>query len=199
MVYYVYDGNLPQEKLVYFLKDGTTFVLTALDISMKNPEELRYVLYLFVPKDDLCVKWRKKIQSSIDLQLIALNSKNTGYVPKYIGMEENEVEMKKSSAFIETSLGITHLTFTPDNERFKCIYLDERMLKSPIEDLRAAIYQTDKDDENSKKLRRKMIDLLLKEEDELMKKFLQRNTGFIKVSDFEKYLRQNPHIYPASI
>ncbi|KAK1372597.1 hypothetical protein POM88_028790 [Heracleum sosnowskyi] len=104
MIYDVYYGNLPQEKLVYFLKDGTTFVLTSLDISMKNLEELRYVRYLFVPKDDLCVKWRKKIQSSIDLQLMALKSKDTGYVPKYIDMDGREVEMKKGSAFIETSL-----------------------------------------------------------------------------------------------
>ncbi|KAK1384291.1 hypothetical protein POM88_022026 [Heracleum sosnowskyi] len=199
MVYDVYDGNLPKEKLVYFLKDGSTFVLTDLDISMKNLEELRYVQYMFIPKDDLCVKWRKKIQSSINLHLMGLNLKNTGYAPKYIDMDGQEVEMKKGSAFIEKTLGIEYLSFSLDSEKVKLIYLEERMLRSSIEDLRAAIYQTDQDDKSLRKLRRKMIDLLLEKDDELMKQFLQKNTEFIRVSDYEGYLKQNPYIDPTSI
>ncbi|KAK1384160.1 hypothetical protein POM88_021895 [Heracleum sosnowskyi] len=148
MVYDIHDGNMPKEKLVYFLKDGSTFVLTELDVSMKNLEELRYVQYMLVPKDDLCIKWRRKIQSSINLHLMGLNQKNTGYAPKYIDMDGQEVEMKKGSAFVEKTLGEEYLSFCLDSERIKLIYLDDRMLRSSIEDLRAAVYQTNKDDEN---------------------------------------------------
>ncbi|KAK1357143.1 hypothetical protein POM88_050399 [Heracleum sosnowskyi] len=199
MVYDVHGGNLPQENLLYFLKDGTIFVMTTLYVMMKRLEKLKYVLFIFIPKDEVYIRWRKKIQSSIDLQLKALNSRDTGYTPKYIDMDGHEVEMKKCSAYIETSFGVTHLNFSPDSEKFKCIYSGRSILNSSVEDPRAAIYQTDKDDEKLRKLRRKMIDLLLTGEDKLMENFLQKNPGFIRVANFEEYLRKNPYIDPASI
>ena len=100
MVYDIFDGNLPQEKLLYFLQDGTVFKLTGVDIALKKWKELEYVHYLLDPKNQVCIRWKERIKAIFVDQLRGTKMKHTKFVPKYTHMDGHEVEMKKESSFI---------------------------------------------------------------------------------------------------
>ena len=125
--------------------------------------------------------------------------KHTEFVSKYTHMDGHEVKMKKESSFIKTSHGMTYLLFKSDGKKLKCIYLGQSMQNSSIEDLRAAIYQTGESTDELKQVKDKMIQLFQAVEQRLLDEFIQKNFGFIRVSDLEDYLKKNPYINPESI
>ena len=136
----MHDGDMPKEKMLYFLKDGTVHKLTEQDLLLKNWKELEYVNYLFQFKDDEYRRWAKRIEATISERQMMTKEKTSGCIPKYIDDTGKEVEMKKDGVVLQTSFDMTFLSFSIDADEIKCIYLGERMKASSIEDPRAAIY-----------------------------------------------------------
>ena len=80
--------------------------------------------------------------------------------------------MKKDGAKLQNVVGITSLMFSSESDVVKCIHLGERMKISKIENLRAAIYQTNESEGELKKLHEDIIQLLIVVEKKLMDDFL---------------------------
>lgn len=67
--------------------------------------------------------------------------------------------MKEDGAKPKVILGETHQTFSPNSEDFKYIFLNKRKERSPVEDLRAAIYQFEETTNEMKKLKKELVQL----------------------------------------
>ena len=62
------DGNADKEKMIYFLEDGLNYKLNEIELMQKKWKELEHVLFLFKEKDDVCSRWKKRMEATAAFQ-----------------------------------------------------------------------------------------------------------------------------------
>ena len=170
----VYSAFLKKSVLLYFMKDGRVYKVRDEDIVLKIWEELEYVLYLLKIKNQYTFDAARVIRSTMLKQKAMDGNKSTAsYVPKYRAHDGRLVEMKRNSARLVTTAGITVLEFNVETNKAFIIRLGNEMRRNSIYDLRAAIYQTGESDPELKKIKDQMIVELEYAEEKILNDYLK--------------------------
>ncbi|KAK1392039.1 hypothetical protein POM88_011095 [Heracleum sosnowskyi] len=171
-----HDGIEKKEKLLYFMKDGSVKILSIQDLLMKTTQELKYVHYLLRWKNKVCKEWSDMILSTIRRRLDGNRNFYGNYTPMYLNQRGQDVEMQRGSAVKEVTFGMTQLTLNPDRKEIAYLLLEEHSLqRSSIQNLRAAIYQINEEDEELRNLKERLIQILEEKEENLLSNFLKMN------------------------
>ncbi|KAL6498282.1 hypothetical protein OROGR_028679 [Orobanche gracilis] len=178
----MHDGPKPKQKMLYFLEYGKVYKITEHDLLVKSWKEREYVLFLLKEENVVFKRWRARIKASIAEQKRNLKIKQDECKPKYLNDKGEEVEMKKNFATIETSFGVSYLSFNPESEK-ACTYLGQSIRTSKIRDLKAAIYQTRETTEELRRIKAEMIKLLEAAEEKHVADFLNMNPLFRRVEE----------------
>ncbi|KAK1352207.1 hypothetical protein POM88_053471 [Heracleum sosnowskyi] len=177
-----HDGFEKKEKLLYFMKDGSVKILSIQDLLMKTTKELKYVHYLLRWKNQVCKVWSDMILSTIRRRLNGNSNFNGDYTPMYLNQRGQDVEMQRGTAVKEVTFGMTQLTLNSDGKEIAYILLEEHSLqRSSIQNLRAAIYQINEEDEELRNLKDRLIQILEEKEESLLSNFLKMNLFYQKV------------------
>ncbi|KAK1402014.1 hypothetical protein POM88_001619 [Heracleum sosnowskyi] len=176
-----HDGFEKKEKLLYFMKDGSVKILSIQDLLMKTTQELKYVHYLLRWKNQVCKVWADMILSTIRRRLDGNSNFDGNYIPMYLNQRGQDVEMQRGTAVKEVTFGMTQLTLNPDGKEIAYLLLEELSLqKSSIQNLRAAIYQINEEDEELRNLKERLIQILEEKEESLLSNFLKMNLFYQK-------------------
>ncbi|KAK1366762.1 hypothetical protein POM88_042323 [Heracleum sosnowskyi] len=176
-----HDGFEKKEKLLYFRKDGSVKILSIQDLLMKTTQELEYVHYLLRWKNQVYKVWADMILSTIRRRLDGNSNFNGNYIPMYLNQRGQDVEMQRGTAVKEVTFGMTQLTLNPDGKEIAYLLLEEHSLqKSSIQNLRAAIYQINEEDEELRNLKERLIQILEEKEESLLSNFLKMNLFYQK-------------------
>ncbi|KAK1369592.1 hypothetical protein POM88_035684 [Heracleum sosnowskyi] len=164
-----HDGTEKKEKLLYFMKDGSVKVMTIQELLVKTTKELKYVHYLLRWKNKVCKEWSDMILSTIKRRLDEGRNFNGDYTPMYLNLRGQDVEMQRGTAVKEMTFGMTQLTLNPDGKEIAYLLLEEHSLRrSSIQNLRAAIFQINKEDEELKDLKERLIRILEDKEERIL-------------------------------
>ncbi|KAK1367121.1 hypothetical protein POM88_042682 [Heracleum sosnowskyi] len=177
-----HDGSDKKEKLLYFMKDGSVKILSIQDLLMKTTQELKYVHYLLRWKNQVCKVWSDMILSTIRRRLDGDRNFNGNYTPMYLNLRDQDVEMQRGTAVKEVTFGMTQLTLNPDGKEIAYLLLEEHSLqRSFIQNLRAAIYQINEEDEELRNLKERLIQILEEKEENLLSNFLKMNLFYQRI------------------
>ncbi|KAK1351429.1 hypothetical protein POM88_054359 [Heracleum sosnowskyi] len=177
-----HDGIEKKEKLLYFMKDGSVKILSIQDLLVKTTKELKYVHYLLKWKNEVCKVWSDMILATIRRRFLEGKNFNGNYIPMYINLRGQDVEMQKGTAVKEMTFGMTQLTLNPDGKEIAYLLLEEQSLqRSSIQNLRAAIYQINEEDGELKDLKERLIQILEDKEENLLSNFLKMNLFYQKI------------------
>lgn len=83
-----------------------------------------------------------------------------------------------------------HETSTRDHAKLTD-KLSDQITQKHLDKLISVIHQMDENTDELKKLKGELIQLCLAVKDRLLKEFMEKNWGFKKISDLEKYLEEN--------
>ena len=98
------DGIGKKEKMIYFLDNGTTRVLSVENLLIKTIKELKYVHYLLKVTDKVTEIWSIIILSNIKKRIMDGDDSYTREcIPAYTDLFGKEIPMKKKSAKIKES------------------------------------------------------------------------------------------------
>ncbi|KAK1368608.1 hypothetical protein POM88_034700 [Heracleum sosnowskyi] len=176
-----HDGFEKKEKLLYFMKDGSVKILSIQDLLMKTTQELKYVHYLLRWKNQVYKEWSDMILSTIRRRLDGNSNFNGNYTPMYLNQRGQDVEMQRGTAVKEVNFGMTHLSLNPDGKEIAYLLLEEHSLqRNSIQNLRAAIYQINEEDEELRNLKERLIQILEEKEESLLSNFLKMNLFYHK-------------------
>ncbi|KAK1373222.1 hypothetical protein POM88_029415 [Heracleum sosnowskyi] len=176
-----HDGFEKKEKLLYFMKDGSVKILSIQDLLMKTTQELKYVHYLLRWKNQVYKEWSDMILSNIRRRLDGNSNFNGNYTPMYLNQRGQDVEMQRGTAVKEVNFGMTHLSLNPDGKEITYLLLEEHSLqRNSIQNLRAAIYQINEEDEELRNLKERLIQILEEKEESLLSNFLKMNLFYHK-------------------
>ncbi|KAK1364445.1 hypothetical protein POM88_040006 [Heracleum sosnowskyi] len=176
-----HDGFEKKEKLLYFMKDGSVKILFIQDLLMKTTQELKYVHYLLRWKNQVYKEWSDMILSTIRRRLDGNSNFNGNYTPMYLNQRGQDVEMQRGTAVKEVNFGMTHLSLNPDGKEIAYLLLEEHSLqRNSIQNLRAAIYQINEEDEELRNLKERLIQILEEKEESLLSNFLKMNLFYQK-------------------
>ncbi|KAK1371186.1 hypothetical protein POM88_037278 [Heracleum sosnowskyi] len=176
-----HDGFEKKEKLLYFMKDGSVKILSIQDLLMKTTHELKYVHYLLRWKNQVYKEWSDMILSNIRRRLDGNSNFNGNYTPMYLNQRGQDVEMQRGTAVKEVNFGMTHLSLNPDGKEIAYLLLEEHSLqRNSIQNLRAAIYQINEEDEELRNLKERLIQILEEKEESLLSNFLKMNLFYHK-------------------
>ncbi|KAK1402214.1 hypothetical protein POM88_001819 [Heracleum sosnowskyi] len=176
-----HDGFEKKEKLLYFMKDGSVKILSIQDLLMKTTQELKYVHYLLRWKNQVYKEWSDMILSNIRRRLDGNSNFNGNYTPMYLNQRGQDVEMQRGTAVKEVNFGMTHLSLNPDGKEIAYLLLEEHSLqRNSIQNLRAAIYQINEEDEELRNLKERLIQILEEKEESLLSNFLKMNLFYHK-------------------
>ena len=121
-----YDGIGKKQRMIYFLIDKTTRVLSMEDLLMKTTKELKYVHYILKVKDKTTEIWSNIILSKIRKRIMDGSSSYDGkYIPTNIEWSNNEVKMKEKSAVITEFQGVRLIKLNPGGAQLVYIGLGE--------------------------------------------------------------------------
>ncbi|KAK1356527.1 hypothetical protein POM88_049783 [Heracleum sosnowskyi] len=177
-----HDGFDKKEKLLYFMKDGSVKILSIQDLLMKTTQELKYVHYLLRLKNQMCKVWSDMVLSTIRRRLDGNSNFNGNYTPMYLNQRGQHVEMQRGTAVKEVTFGMTQLTLNPDGKEIAYLFLEEHSLqRSSIQNLRAAIYQINEEDEELRNLKERLIQILEEKEENLLSNFLKMNLFYQRI------------------
>ena len=172
-----HDGFDKKEKLLYFMKDGSVKILSIQDLLMKTTQELKYVHYLLKRKNQVCKVWSDMILSTIRRRLDGDRNFNGNYIPMYLNLRDQDVEMQRGTAVKEVTFGMTQLTLNPDGKEIAYLLLEEHSLqRSSI-----AIYQINEEDEELRNLKERLIQILEEKEENLLSNFLKMNLFYQRI------------------
>lgn len=183
LVAYHFDGSGTKEKLVYFLKDGRTLNLNDVD-TFKKLERASVCYILIQWKQSSCIEMESTSNEDncshkkVDKMRGNKVKSNESYKTKYVLEDGGEREMILNFVYLNTTLGVTHLSFNLEGERMSCIYLDESMSILLIYNLKAAIFQTN---EELKNIKERMKKILIATEKKLLEDFLATEFRFRKI------------------
>ncbi|KAK1380079.1 hypothetical protein POM88_026823 [Heracleum sosnowskyi] len=176
-----HDGFEKKEKLLYFMKDGSVKILSIQDLLMKTTQELKYVHYLLRWKNQVYKEWSDIILSTIRRRLDGNSNFDGNYTPMYLNQRGQDVEMQRGTAVKEVNFGMTHLSLNPDGKEIAYLLLEEHSLqRNSIQNLRAAIYQINEEDEELRNLKERLIQILEEKEESLLSNFLKMNLFYHK-------------------
>ncbi|KAK1357061.1 hypothetical protein POM88_050317 [Heracleum sosnowskyi] len=176
-----HDGFEKKEKLLYFMKDGSVKILSIQDLLMKTTQELKYVHYLLRWKNQVYKEWSDMILSTIRRRLDGNSNFDGNYTPMYLNQRGQDVEMQRGTAVKEVNFGMTHLSLNPDGKDIAYLLLEEHSLqRNSIQNLRAAIYQINEEDEELRNLKERLIQILEEKEESLLSNFLKMNLFYHK-------------------
>ncbi|KAK1372772.1 hypothetical protein POM88_028965 [Heracleum sosnowskyi] len=176
-----HDGFEKKEKLLYFMKDGSVKILSIQDLLMKTTQELKYVHYLLRWKNQVYKVWADMILSTIRRRLDGNSNFDGNYTPMYLNQRGQDVEMQRGTAVKEVNFGMTHLSLNPDGKEIAYLLLEEHSLqRNSIQNLRAAIYQINEEDEELRNLKERLIQILEEKEESLLSNFLKMNLFYQK-------------------
>ncbi|KAK1390006.1 hypothetical protein POM88_018184 [Heracleum sosnowskyi] len=177
-----HDGSEKKEKLLYFMRDGSVKILSIQDLLVKTTKELKYVHYLLRWKNEVCKVWSDMILSTIRRRLDGNRNFNGDYTPMYLNQRGQDVEMQRGTAVKEVTFGMTQLTLNPDGKEIAYLLLEEHSLqRSSIQNLRAAIYQINEEDEELRNLKERLIQILEEKEENLLSNFLKMNLFYQRI------------------
>ncbi|KAK1396951.1 hypothetical protein POM88_006814 [Heracleum sosnowskyi] len=177
-----HDGSEKKEKLLYFMKDGSVKILSIQDLLVKTTKELKYVHYLVKWKNEVCKVWSDMILATIRRRLDGNRNFNGNYTPMYLNQRGQDVEMQRGTAIKEMSFGMKQLTLNPDGKEIAYLLIEDHSLqRSSIQNLRAAIYQINEEDEELKELKERLIQILEDKEENLLSGFLKMNLFYQKI------------------
>ncbi|KAK1359921.1 hypothetical protein POM88_044395 [Heracleum sosnowskyi] len=177
-----HDGTEKKEKLLYFMKDGSVKILSIQDLLVKTTKELKYVHYLLKWKNEVCKVWSDMILSTIRRRFHEGNNYNGNYTPMYLNLRGQDVEMQRGTAVKEMSFGMKQLTLNPDGKEIAYLLIeDHSLLRSSIQNLRAAIYQINEEDEELRNLKERLIQILEEKEENLLSNFLKMNLFYQRI------------------
>ncbi|KAK1365979.1 hypothetical protein POM88_041540 [Heracleum sosnowskyi] len=149
-----HDGTEKKEKLLYFMKDGSVKILSIQDLLVKTTKELKYVHYLLKWKNKVCKEWSDMILSTIRRRFQEGKNFNGNYTPMYLNLRGQDVEMQRGTAVKEMSFGMKQLTLNSDGKEIDYLLIEDHSLpRSSIQNLRAAIYQINEEDEELRNLK----------------------------------------------
>ncbi|KAK1405458.1 hypothetical protein POM88_005063 [Heracleum sosnowskyi] len=169
------------EKLLYFMKDDSVKILSIQDLLMKTTQELKYVHYLLRWKNQVYKEWSDMILSTIRRRLDGNSNFDGNYIPMYLNQRGQDVEMQRGTAVKEVNFGMTHLFLNPDGKEIAYLLLEEHSLqRNSIQNLRAAIYQINEEDEELRNLKERLIQILEEKEESLLSNFLKMNLFYHK-------------------
>ncbi|KAK1372305.1 hypothetical protein POM88_028498 [Heracleum sosnowskyi] len=176
-----HDGFEKKEKLLYFMRDGSVKILSIQDLLMKTTQELKYVHYLLRWKNQVYKVWADMILSTIRRRLDGNSNFDGNYIPMYLNQRGQDVEMQRGTAVKEVTFGMIQLTLNPDGKEIAYLLPEEHSLqKSSIQNLRAAIYQINEEDEELRNLKERLIQILEEKEESLLSNFLKMNLFYQK-------------------
>ncbi|KAK1368062.1 hypothetical protein POM88_034154 [Heracleum sosnowskyi] len=171
-----HDSSEKKEKLFYYMKDGSVKILSIQDLLVKTTKELKYVHYLLRWKNEVCTVWSDMIFATIRRRLDGNRNFNGNYTPMYLNQRGQDVEMQRGTAVKEMSFGIKQLTLNPDAKEIAYLLIEDHILqRNSIQNLRAAIYQINEEDEELKELKERLIQILEDKEENLLSSFLKMN------------------------
>ncbi|KAK1362942.1 hypothetical protein POM88_038503 [Heracleum sosnowskyi] len=177
-----HDGFEKKEKLLYFMKDGSVKILSIQDLLVKTTKELKYVHYLLKWKNEVCKVCSDMILSTIRRRFLEGRNFNGNYTPMYLNLRGQDVEMQRGTAVKEVTFGMTRLTLNPDGKEIAYLLLEEQSLqRSSIQNLRAAIYQINEEDEELRNLKERLIQILEEKEENLLSNFLRMNLFYQRI------------------
>jgi hypothetical protein len=180
-----WSGSEGQEKIIYFMVDGSTKIISVQELLVKPTKELQYVLYLLKVKNRVTKEWSDMILSTIRKRFIDGTQLYDGnYTPLYIHLNGKEVEMKKKSAEKVTVFGKKQLNLNTDGRDLLYILLeDDSLHRSSLRVLRAALFQVDESDKDITGLTELLVRLIDHREEELLNNFLESHNMFERCSD----------------
>ncbi|KAK1387431.1 hypothetical protein POM88_015609 [Heracleum sosnowskyi] len=112
------------------------------------------------------------------------------YLLRWKNQVYKDVEMKRGTAVKEVTLGMTQLTLNPDGKEITYLLLEEHSLpRSSIQNLRAAIYQINEEDEELGNLKERLIQILEEKEENLLSNFLKMNLFYQRVETDKLFLK----------
>ncbi|KAK1379283.1 hypothetical protein POM88_026027 [Heracleum sosnowskyi] len=177
-----HDGVEKKEKLLYFMKDGSMKVISIQELLLKSTKELKYVHYLLKWKNRICKEWSNMILSTIRRRFDEGRNYNGDYTPMYLNLRDQDVEMQRGTVVKEMSFGMRQLTLNPDGKEIAYLLVEDHSLqRSSIQNLRAAIYQINEEDEELKNLKDRLIQILEEKEEKLLSDFLKMNLFFQRI------------------
>ncbi|KAK1404093.1 hypothetical protein POM88_003698 [Heracleum sosnowskyi] len=177
-----HDGTEKKEKLLYFMRDGSVKILSIQDLLVKTTKELKYVHYLLKWKNKVCKEWSDIILSTIRRRFDEGRNFNGDYTPMYLNLKDQDVEMQRGTAVKEMSFGMKQLILNPDGKEI--VYLlveDHNLSRSSIQNLRAAIYQINEEDEELRNLKERLIQILEEKEEKSLSNFLKMNLFYQRI------------------
>ncbi|KAK1372998.1 hypothetical protein POM88_029191 [Heracleum sosnowskyi] len=176
-----HDGFEKKEKLLYFMKDGSVKILSIQDLLMKTTKELKYVHYMLKWKNEVYV-WSDMILSTIRRRFLEGKNYTGDYTPMYLNLRDQDVEMQRGTAVKEIIFGMTQLNLNPDGKEIAYLLLEDQSLqRSSIQNLRAAIYQINEEDEELRNLKERLIQILEEKEENLLSNFLKMNLFYQRI------------------
>ncbi|KAK1384549.1 hypothetical protein POM88_022284 [Heracleum sosnowskyi] len=177
-----HDGTEKKEKLLYFMKDGSVKIMSIQELLVKSTKKLKYVHYLLKWKNKVCKEWSYMILSTIRRRFDEGRNYNGDYTPMYLNLKDQDVEMQRDTAVKEMSFGLKQLTLNPDAKEIAYLLVEDHSLqRSSIQNLRAAIYQINEEDEELKNLKERLIQILEDKEESLLSSFLKMNLFYQKI------------------
>ncbi|KAK1387712.1 hypothetical protein POM88_015890 [Heracleum sosnowskyi] len=164
------------------MEDGSVKILSIQDLLIKTTKELKYVHYLLKWKNEVCKVWSDMILSTIRRRFLEGKNYTGDYTPMYLNLRDQDVEMQRDTAIKETTFGITQLTLNPDGKEIAYLLLEEHSLqRNSIQNLRAAIYQINEEDEDLRNLKKRLIQILEEKEENLLSNFLKMNMFYQRI------------------
>ncbi|KAK1369607.1 hypothetical protein POM88_035699 [Heracleum sosnowskyi] len=177
-----HDGSEKKEKLLYFMRDGSVKILSIQDLLVKTTKELKHVHYLLRWKNEVCKVWSDMILSTIRRRLDGNRNFNGDYTPMYLNQRGQDMEMQRGTVVKEVTFGMTQLTLNPDGKEIAYLLLEEHSLqRSSIQNLRAAIYQINEEDEELRNIKERLIQILEEKEENLLSNFLKMNLFYQRI------------------
>ncbi|KAK1394055.1 hypothetical protein POM88_013111 [Heracleum sosnowskyi] len=171
-----------KKKLMYFMKDGSVKVMPIQELLVKTTKELKYVHYLLKWKNKVCKEWSDMILSTIMRRFDEGRNYNGDYTPMYLNLRDQDMEMQRGTAVKEMSFSMKQLTLNPDGKEIAYLLVEDHSLqRSSIQNLRAAIYQINEEDEELKNLKERLIQILEDKEERLLSSFLKMNLFYQKI------------------
>ena len=121
------------------------------------------MLCLLEPRNETCKHWRRVIEWMISHQKRKIYNikEDDECVPCYITKDKKEKKMQKDSALFESFVGVKHIAFSPLSDRMdNTMLLREKVKRSSIYSLTAAIYQTWESTQELRDIKKHMIEII---------------------------------------
>ncbi|KAL8154923.1 hypothetical protein AgCh_000327 [Apium graveolens] len=162
---------------------GRVFQIRKNVIPLKYFEELEHVLFFLHVKNRSTNGAADYLKSNIQRQKKLYSVKSDSpYFPKYRDHKGDIVEMKPNTAKIMTTfLGYKVVEINLESDKAYLIRLDQDIRKAKINDLRAAILQTDEDTAELKNAKRRTVNELEYAERCLLKNYLRTTPDIIEI------------------